>query len=417
MNPEDNLPADAGELNLNWLNAVLQTTPEIVGFDAETIGIGSGFAGSLARVTLRYGSSHEAEMIGETEGGQPSHGTPHSVVVKFAATDPAVRVVLDSYGGYEREHRFYLDIAPATRVSMPHCYFTHIANPNVAPAGQQDSRAADAGAQGIGVSVVVMQDLTQGRIGDQVTGATVAETEAVFVQLAALHARWWNDPALDGLDWAQPLENSIPREKLSDDYTNALAYFRTTFNAQYPYIVSCAEAIAGLMGDPLPPPRPYTFTQGDCRQDNVFYSEGEGEGGSIDATLFDWQLAGVAGPVSDITRFLTQSVSRATREAHEATLLRFYLSQLEEHGISHPFRRFRLEYKLEMIRQLVSWVIANDALDFTGTSDRAVALQFAVIERLDAALRAHKVMGLIRIGRWILRLLRLVAWVRRDSRG
>ena len=62
-----------------------------------------------------------------------------------------------------------------------------------------------------------------------------------------------------------------------------------------------------------------------------------------------------------------------------------------------------------MARQLVSWVLANELLDFKGTSERAVALQQAVLSRLHAGLADHNALRLIRMGIWIMRTLSLIS--------
>lgn len=363
------LPRSAGEITLNWLNAVLGA--EVAGFTSEVIGVGEGFAGALARLTLTYANDNEG---------------PDSVIVKFAAIDDSVRELLDAFGGYTRECRFYEELGERTPVAIPHCYYTRI---------EPD-----------GTNVIVMEDLNDGWVGDQVAGAGVEETRALFEQLAAMHAHWWNSAELDAMDWIQPLEASLPRERLKADYARGLVVLREEFAGQYPLMIECAENITPLMDEEFPPPRPYTLTQGDCRHDNAFYRR---DGDKLRAVLFDWQMAGISGPVADVTRWLTQSVAIETRRQHEDELLRFYLDALKRAGVRYPLWRFRFEYRLEMARQLVSWVLANELLDFEGTSERAVALQHAVLSRLHAALADHNALGLIRMGVWIMRVLSFFA--------
>lgn len=379
------LPRDPGEITLNWLNAVLGATPPVTGFTSEVIGVGEGFAGSLARLTLNYG---------DVEGDTGAAGL-ESVIVKFAAADPAVREVLEAFGGYTRESRFYGELAGQTPVATPHCYYTRI--------------EAD------GTNVVVMEDLTGGWVGDQVAGASLEETRALFAQLARMHAHWWNSPELAALEWAVALDVSMEPETLKAYYMRGLERFEAEFEGRFTYSIDCARALVPLFDMEPPTSNPYTLTQGDCRHDNAFYREGE-EG--LEATLFDWQMAGKSSPVSDVTRWLTQSVRTEVRRDNEGALLAWYLECLGQAGVRFPAWRLRLEYRLDMARQLVTWVIANEMLDFEGTSERAVALQQAVIGRLDASLVDHNVLRVIRVSAWLIRALNIVNRIRRSlTRG
>ena len=128
-------------------------------------------------------------------------------------------------------------------------------------------------------------------------------------------------------------------------------------------------------------------------------------------------MVGMSGPVSDVARWLSQSVDIEIRRSYEDELLRYYLQALERAGVKHPLWRFRLEYRLEMSRQLVSWVIANEILDFEGTSERANTLKHAVLERLHAALLDHNVRGLLRVGAWIMRGLNLLGKILPKSKS
>lgn len=369
------LPRDPGEITLNWLNAVLEGEGTVTGFTSEVIGVGEGFAGSLTRLTLSY--------------AEPDAGIA-SVVVKFAVADPGVREVIESFGGYTRESRFYAELAGQTPVATPRCYYTRI--------------------ESDGANVIVIEDLVGGWFGDQVTGASAEETRALLAQLAHLHAHWWNSPDLETVDWVQALDVSIEQETLKDYYLRGLERFETEFEGRFTYSIECARAIVPLLDEDPPPAHPFTLTQGDCRHDNAFYREGPD---GLEATLFDWQMTGIASPVSDVTRWLTQSMQTEARRAHEDELLDYYADCLSAAGAGYPAWRLRFEYRLDMARQLVTWVIANERLDFEGTSERAVALQQAVIGRLDASLADHKVVRLIRVGVWLMRGLNLVARLRR----
>ena len=97
-------PAD---LTADWLTAAIGAG-DVNAFTVERIGTGQ--MSECYRVGLTY-----------TDG---QHG-PASVVLKVAATDPVSRGTGHALGLYEREVRFYSEVAPSLAVSggpIAHCY-------------------------------------------------------------------------------------------------------------------------------------------------------------------------------------------------------------------------------------------------------------------------------------------------------
>src|SRR5690242_3622007 len=92
------------DLTAEWLAAVIGTGP-VADFSVERIGTGQ--MSECYRVRLTYA---------EAEDG------PGSVVLKVAATDPVSRQTGLALGLYEREVRFYGDIAPRLGGPIAPCY-------------------------------------------------------------------------------------------------------------------------------------------------------------------------------------------------------------------------------------------------------------------------------------------------------
>ena len=92
-------PAD---LTVEWLTAALGAPVIDFGFER----IGTGQMSECYRVGLTYADGDDG---------------PSSVVLKVAATDPVSRQTGLALGLYEREVRFYTDIAPCRRAdrAMP----------------------------------------------------------------------------------------------------------------------------------------------------------------------------------------------------------------------------------------------------------------------------------------------------------
>ena len=83
---------------------------------------------------------------------------------------------------YEREVKFYLEVASSVDVRVPQCHH-----------GEWDPASGD--------FVLVLEDMTPAEQGDQVTGCDVPTAELAVRELARLHGPRWNDPTLDDLDW------------------------------------------------------------------------------------------------------------------------------------------------------------------------------------------------------------------------
>ncbi len=109
------IPAGPDELTPEWLTHALRQTGTITdvtvrSFESKTIGEGAGFMGQLAQVALRY------------EGLDA--GAPRSLIAKFPSDVPENRDVGNHFHFYERETRFYQEIADEVELRTPRCYYS-----------------------------------------------------------------------------------------------------------------------------------------------------------------------------------------------------------------------------------------------------------------------------------------------------
>ena len=107
------VPKSLDELTPGWLTdtlrsgGVIDNAQAVRSVEWERLAEGVGFIGIVARARLTYG--------GEGAG-------PKSVIVKLPTTEPGARALGNMYGLYEREVRFYSDIAPRAGVTVPRSY-------------------------------------------------------------------------------------------------------------------------------------------------------------------------------------------------------------------------------------------------------------------------------------------------------
>ena len=111
------IPNGPDELTTQWLTDALRQSDTIketavTSFDASILGEGAGFMGQLAQVTLHY--------------DRPEADAPRSLIAKFPSDIPENRDVGNVFRFYERETRFYQEIANEVELRTPRCYYSNM---------------------------------------------------------------------------------------------------------------------------------------------------------------------------------------------------------------------------------------------------------------------------------------------------
>ena len=152
------------DLTAAWLSAALGTP--ITDFTFERIGTGQ--MSECYRVELTRASGDSG---------------PSSVVLKVAATDPASRQTGLALGLYEREVRFYTDVAPTIGGGpVAACYSAGF--------------VPDTGAFHL-----LLGDAAPAVVGDELRGATIEQATLALAELARLHAPAFGDASMAQADW------------------------------------------------------------------------------------------------------------------------------------------------------------------------------------------------------------------------
>ncbi len=372
------VPATAESVTAEWLTAVLRDAgaverATVTSVDRETIAVGQGFASQLARFSLEYDVQED--------------GAPASLIGKFQSSHDTTRRLMGQVGAYEREVRFYAELADEVGLPTPRCY----------------RAARDASS---GVFVLLLEDLLPSVVGDQVAGATAEQAEFVIRELGRFHARWWNSDRLRDTSWMQPSADLAERGMAL--FEAGREPFREQLATDHPTLVDMAERVGDLLPSVLASlertsiPSPFTLLHGDMRLDNLFIPTEEGGRFAV----IDWQGVAAGPPASEVALWLVLSLSVERRRADEAELLRIYHRTLAEHGVTdYRLGKLRRDYRNALLQQLVGAVILAGTLDFG--SERGVELITVATERLEAALADHNVDRLLRIAPWALRAQRL----------
>ena len=360
------LPKHVGDIDATWLTTALRAagalddSATVVSVTCEPVAAGVGFMGEVARIVPEY------------DGGTG----PRSIIAKIPTQDPNVRALLAPARVFEREARFYIDLAPQLQM-VPTA--VHVA----ADFDDDDY-------------VLLLDDLGHLRTGDQIAGANVEEAAAALGCLARLHATFWRSPRLDDLTWMPRIDDpgmKIGREIYAASLPTFLDVFGHAIEPANADTVARFGANVHQLMDRFGA-MPTTVVHFDYRLDNLFFDDAAA--GADAVTMIDFQASCKGGAAYDVGYFLSQNVSTETRRAHEEDLLRVYHSELIAGGVSdYSFEQLRADYRVGVLYGWIIPIFAVGTLD--SSSDRAMTLWTEVIRRAQAAMLDHDVASLLTV--------------------
>jgi hypothetical protein len=296
------IPAGPSELTPGWLTQVLRQAGAIE-------------AGGVAEVCVEpAGQGQVADCLRcRLHFDRPEPAAPGSVIVKLPARDPTSRQSGVGYALYEREVRFYQQLAGVVGITTPRCLYAEF----------------DAGS---GMFGLVLDDLAPARETDQLSGISADDASTALGQLARLHAARWGNPRYFGLGWLHDLG-----QRFSSSYPEALPPLFDAFAERYgdqldPDHLAIITAFRPHVGRfSTERPEPLTVLHGDYRTDNMLF---DAAGGTIPLAVIDWQTM-VTGPaMADVAFLLGASLDPAERRLHESRLVGEYHKALSARGVT-----------------------------------------------------------------------------------
>lgn len=348
-------PRAPDEITTGWLTEALRSgrvlsSGGVASFRSEQIGVGKGFAGRLARLSLDYEAGPDV--------------APRTIIAKFPAGEGPTRALAERFGFYAREVHFYQQIGERTGIPVPRCYFSAIA-----PDGDV---------------VLLLEDVSNARGGDLVRGCSLDEAACVVEALAEMHARWWNSPELASFAWVPAPDDEAALQLGREISRPAWEAFLKKAGKHIPRkLIALGDK---NNGDPAMLHRlsaaPRTLVHGDVAANNLLF------GPDGIAALIDWQtVIQGRGPI-DVAHFLVTSLLTEDRRAAEAELLPRYHRLLIERGVrDYSFKECWDDYRMAVMNEFGQIVALSYLIDIGGQ----------ITEEVDAATGTRPLAALIEL--------------------
>lgn len=346
-------PQTTDDITAPWIDDVLRGAgilkrAKVNSIEVRAIGQGVGFLSGRARVTIHYDQAEE--------------GAPATLVVKLPASGKEGSAFAESAHAYEREIRFYREVAPQTPIRVPRMFAT-IMEP------------AD------NVFILVMEDLKGLTAGDQVAGMSRAQVLAAVRTIAPLHALWWNGDQRRLLPWVPSVEQQLQMLSCTPDaIRTAWPHFLETFGDVLPRggrtlgerIIQHLEAImaAFLKGT-------RTLVHFDYRADNLFIDDLTCK---APIAVVDWQLTMWGQGAYDIARLAGGSILPTERGGHHEEIVECWHEGLVAGGVTGYSRdEAWRDYRISAIMAMLNPVLFHYMFKTGGS--RGTALGAAMVER------------------------------------
>lgn len=264
---------------------------------------------SVASRSIGQGALADTLLL-ELSWVRPDSG-PQSIVAKLPSQDEVAAATAASLGAYEREVRFYADLAPRSSIRLPRSFGS---------------------VEGPGGPTLLLEDLSgKYRPGDQLADLPLPVLRRARQQLVLLQAPFWEDSDTASLPWLhRRLGVPIPRilERMRRSWHDGTSPVPGSLPAEERrcvdrFVEYAEEWAAGLGG-------PCSLVHHDFRVDNLLFADD-------DLVVLDWQTAGWGQVMFDVAYLFGTSVDPPGRRAVERDEIRRHVDELAEHGVTWTF--------------------------------------------------------------------------------
>lgn len=358
------IPDSFDDVTPDWLTDALRDgghlpSGRVTAVRQARIGEGSGFMGKISELQVDY------------DGAPP--GTPTRFVAKMAADPGPNRDMGVNYRIYEKESRFYSELAPQVALRTPKPYVNRF-DPSTHS------------------FVLVLEHLAPMEVGSELVTPTDEQVRLSVTEMARFHAAWWDPDGTTIPEW-------IPR--LCDppwpSHEQFWAFAWPMFLEQRGHSISPEMRAAGdLMVDHVLDLQqvmcrpPLTIIHMDWRAANLFFA---GPDGGDPFAVVDWQPFSRSRGPYDLGYFLSQSIPVEQRRRMESDMLALYLDTLVANGVTDYSADDLLGDYRRAIAYTLLYPMGTVTIDLATEAGRAYA--DAITERASAAATDHDVAAVI----------------------
>jgi aminoglycoside phosphotransferase (APT) family kinase protein len=336
------IPKDLTEVTSDWIMDCLDAKG-LNSLRHEPIGEGVGMMSAMS--ILHFDWNDPSQL-------------PSSLVVKLAAENETNRTVSQQFNLYLKEVNYYRELAPKTTARSPKVYASDIDDEHN--------------------FYILMENVSDYRMGSQVEGATAEECGLCIDFLATLHASFWGQ--LEDVEWLPNMSNSENARNMAMGcdvgWTQLLEYFgefvpdsintrREDYIANIPNLQEQLDQA------------PRTLIHGDFRMDNMLFGQAPGQDPLL---VVDFQGPLKGNGIHDLAYLLSHSARPEVRRANEKRLVQRYVDGISAAGIKdYEFDKAWQDYRVGV---LYSWTVA---VVIAGTmdpaNDRGYAWMSKMVER------------------------------------
>jgi hypothetical protein len=269
------------DLTADWLSAALGAP--VTDFAYERIGTG------------QMSECYRVQLSGDSGRA--------SVVLKVAASDPVSRQTGLALGLYEREVRFYTDVAPGLGGGpVAKCY------------------AAGFDSEG-GAFHLLLGDAGPAVVGDEIRGATVEQATLALEELAQLHAPALGNQTMAQAGWLNR-ESPMNQALIGQLYAGFVERYGDQIEAGHREVCErLVSSFDGYLAAEGAADRVQGLVHGDYRLDNMLFGQA---GADRPLTVVDWQTVAWGPAMTDVAYFLGCALPDDLRREHYDGLLRAY---------------------------------------------------------------------------------------------
>jgi hypothetical protein len=291
------VPSSLDEISAEWLTEALREggldDVVVASVHQESLGAVHGFACVLSRLVIEYATA-------------PA-GAPASLVAKIPNPDPVAQAAGSAMLGWERESRFYADLAPRIAARTARCFYN----------GAVPERVA---------FLLLLEDLGGLTTGDQIVGLTPRQAEVAARWLGEFHSSWCGRSELADFDWLEPMHER--RRQHQPLVAASWEPFVEKFGPMLPAgPLGWMEKYIDTFGQPRGGAAPTTVVHGDFRPDNFMLD------GDRAIVPIDWQNVAITTGAYDLANLVATAITPEQRRLTTEQLVETYRKTLLSRGV------------------------------------------------------------------------------------